>query len=327
MKLSKRSRKQHSIIFFGFAFVLILLYKNGERKLEIKPRTRTSKTRILLSHETPEEFSLNKKRSSIFRRYIQGARFVIQKTGDDEARQMFQYCKKHQAQTKRIGGNFITKRKSQSYFFASVILPEDAQVIPKIYQSATSSSGSFHLGRRMLQLRGDQLLSLWASGIVYLHECFHIRCFFEKHNGNLMKYTDDITYMEERGVRIFHNRLFEKLGGKKYKNLLKNEIERIKTIFKKERLSFASHILYPTRYTVELDDVFGPSQSEQEGIFRKLSLRLHVYYIIYQQAFPKSLSKKLQQTLVRITAEEYPKYKHQISTMKAHEMLIRIVPQ
>jgi len=137
----------------------------------------------------------------------------------------------------------------------------------------------------MLLLAHAPISTSWR-GIILAHEGFHAYDFLSKP----YDWNDPKTFAEhEVQAHTLQNGLMSEAGGEAYQKYLEKEVERLrKTIVIRKEGADSYVKSYPNRsvYNVELDHVFGPTESEFEKDIRATHTWIHAVFSLIEKDFP-----------------------------------------
>ncbi len=226
-----------------------------------------------------------KRRMPLYKEWLMAAAEVADLSGDEEAKQTFYYMATGGMLAAPVEQGFVVIRPSPEPEATVVLVPlieEDAKILPNLVHHSHAFALYLPEHRSIVLRTNVQATKVW-KGIVFLHESAHAMAYGTKP----YDHQDVKTFCEkERDVHTFQNRLVEKIGGKRYRVAVAEEIESQKAEAKKLG-DVVGHVIYGRQQNYPImDDIFGPPLSEVEADFRATQVWIHAAFTIIDETFP-----------------------------------------
>jgi hypothetical protein len=230
-----------------------------------------------------ESEALQAERRQLRDSWLESAEQVANQTGDGEAKKVVRFLRDNGCLLAPIslGVQFLEEGKTDNWVGIVPLLPGDETKSEYWQKENEESMAAWFLPTsRFLVLRSNMAFSPTWQGILLLHEGHHACTYIP----TPYDWEDTQTFCyKERDTHAFQNRVMQRLGGVRYEQLLRQEINRMRTALKEEEASLDTHYPQRTEYNFALDGVFGEAQSQMEQDARQSHFWIHAVFVLMEE--------------------------------------------
>lgn len=158
---------------------------------------------------------------------------------------------------------------------------EELDVGLKKINNSQNTMALFRPEARVIALRSEPMSDVW-KGVLLLHEGRHALSYSLTHYDSA-----DIRQLcyEERDTLEFQDRIVAKLGGETYANVLRAEIDRLRSQLAAAGLALETKMPPRGGYQPVLETAFGPAETDLERASRQTQLWTHAAFTLIDEDY------------------------------------------
>jgi hypothetical protein len=215
--------------------------------------------------------------------WFKTTRDVAEATRDEEAKSIASFLEKEAGIGVARENSFypvFLQPNDQTKVLIVPILDGDVGRVSNLstFSNDQTFMASFISQLKLIMLRPVPLSDAWR-GVILLHEGRHALL---ASKGSQSR-DPWLLPLEERDTHNFQNRIVGKLGGEKYAQLLREEIDRQRSYTGNKHFPSGTRFVDIGSYQAGLDEAFGPAKSDIERVSRQTQVWMHAIFTLVDE--------------------------------------------
>jgi len=254
-------------------------------------------------HVSLKELELFKRGPFRDQMIVDAAKVAVQ-SKDPEAIAIADFVRAHSALGLIHSNSFklVEDATTNTLFALLPILPEDLADLFRIpvMRSMTNYSGEYMPAYKVAAVRADIHLSPFGQGMLVLHEGKHAYLHLIEHHA--CRDLDDVD-RDEVEVRTFDCRVYQKIGGPAYEQIVARQMDSINQSLAAIHEKIGDVFPESLDYDPAIDSIFGKPASKRDASMRCTGIYVDVIFRLLERAYTGEALAKQKITFIRSAYE------------------------